>query len=73
MLDSSINESYFDVRNPLQTHYAIITSLLRQNDVILDVITLKPRRFDVKTALLLRYVFSGLRANHVETPSSDYR
>ena len=38
-----------------QTHYAIMTPLLRQNDVIM----LKWRRFDVITTLLLCHVFSG--------------
>ena len=35
-----------------QTHYAIMTSLLRQNDVIW-------RRFDAIMTLLLRHVFRG--------------
>ena len=39
-----------------QTHCTIMTSLLRQNDVIL---TSKGHRFDVITTLLLRHVFSG--------------
>ena len=40
-----------------QTHYAIMTSLLRQNDVIF---TSKWRRFRVITTLLSHHVFSGV-------------
>ena len=40
-----------------QTHYAIMTSLLRQNDVIF---TSKWRRFRVITSLLSHHVFSGV-------------
>ena len=43
--------------NPTQQiHYAIMTSLLRQNDVIL---TSKWHRFDVITTLFLRHVLGG--------------
>ena len=41
-----------------QTHYVIITSLLRQKRRHFDVITSKWRRSDVITTLLLRHVFS---------------
>ena len=44
-----------------QAHYAIMGSLLRQNDLteVIDVNASKWRRFDLITTLLLRQVFSG--------------
>ena len=63
--------------NAQQTHYAMTTLLLRQNDVIwrnyvkmtsfwrnyVKMITSKWRRFDVKTTSLLRHVFRGRHRN----------
>ena len=45
--------------SPQQTHYAIMTSLLRQKQRHFDVITSKWRRFGAITTFLLRHVFRG--------------